>query len=83
MFVLLIEFYAMIQVSISLQTHRTVVAYFVPGNFGLFRRNPPGSHSRHPKVPWNPGSHGMDGTVTSWYSMGQKKDCHADKTGNI
>jgi len=30
MFVLLIEFHAMIQVSISLQTHRTMVAYFVP-----------------------------------------------------
>jgi len=32
--------YAMIQVSILLQQHRTVVANFVPGNFGLFRRNP-------------------------------------------
>jgi len=37
----------MIQVSILLQPHRTVVANFVPRNFGLFRRNP--------KVPQNPG----------------------------
>ena len=40
MFALLTEPYAMIQVSILLQLHRTVVANFVPGNFGLFRRNP-------------------------------------------
>jgi len=52
-----------------LQPHRAVVANFVPGNFGLFRRNPwqplaeplaatrgtPGSHSRNPDVPRNPG----------------------------
>ena len=25
---------------VLLQPHRTVVAHFVPGNFGLFRRNP-------------------------------------------
>jgi len=37
---LLMEPYAMIQVSIMLQPHRTLVANFVPGNFGLFRRNP-------------------------------------------
>jgi len=29
----------MIQESILLQPHRTVVANFAPGNFGLFRRN--------------------------------------------
>ena len=40
MFALLTEPYAMIQVSILLQQHRTVVANFVPGEFGLFRRNP-------------------------------------------
>jgi len=34
------ESYAMIQVSILLQPHRSVVANFVPGNFGLCRRNP-------------------------------------------
>jgi len=39
MFALLMEIYAMIQVSILLQLYRTVVANFVPGNFGLFRRN--------------------------------------------
>ena len=32
--------YVMIQVSILVQPHRTVVANFVQGNFGLFRRNP-------------------------------------------
>jgi len=37
---LLMEPYAMIQVSILLQPHRTVVENFVPGNFGLFRGNP-------------------------------------------
>jgi len=37
---LLMEPYAMIQVSILLQPHRTVVANFVPGNFGLFRQKP-------------------------------------------
>jgi len=36
MFVLLMEPYAMIQVSKLLQPHRTVVANFVPGNFSLF-----------------------------------------------
>jgi len=40
MFALLMEPCAMIQVSILLQTHRTVVANFVPDKFGLFRRNP-------------------------------------------
>jgi len=40
MFVLLMELYAMIQVSISLQTHRIVVMNFAPGNFILFGRNP-------------------------------------------
>jgi len=44
---LLMEPYAMLQVSILLQPHRTVVVNFVPGNFDLFRRNP--------KAPWNPG----------------------------
>jgi len=39
MFALLMEPYAMIQVTILLQLHRTVVANFVPGNFGLCRRN--------------------------------------------
>jgi len=34
------EPYAMIQVSILVPPHRTVVTNFVPGNFGLFRRNP-------------------------------------------
>jgi len=40
MFALLMEPYAIIQVFILLQPHRTVVANFAPGNFGLFRRNP-------------------------------------------
>jgi len=40
MFALLMEPYAMIQVSILLQRHRTVVANLVPGKFSLFRRNP-------------------------------------------
>jgi len=37
-----VEPHAMIpvQVYILLQLHRTVVANFCPGNFGLFRRNP-------------------------------------------
>jgi len=34
------EPYAKIYVSLYLQPHRTVVANFVPGNFGLFQRNP-------------------------------------------
>jgi len=38
MFALLMEPYGMIQVAILLQPHRIVVANFVPGNFGLFRR---------------------------------------------
>jgi len=40
MFALLMELDAMIQVSIFLQPHRTVVAYLVQRKFGLFRRNP-------------------------------------------
>jgi len=40
MFALLMEPYAMIQVSLLLQPHRIVVVNFVPGNFGPFRRNP-------------------------------------------
>jgi len=40
MFALFMELYAMIQVSILLQLHRTVVANFVLGNFGLFWRIP-------------------------------------------
>jgi len=40
MSVLLMEVCAMIQVSILQQPHRTVVANFVSGNFGLFPRNP-------------------------------------------
>jgi len=40
MFALLMEPYAMIQKSMLLQPHRTVVANFVPGNLALFRRNP-------------------------------------------
>jgi len=40
LFALLMKLCAMIQVSILQQPHRTVVANFVPGNFGLFRRNP-------------------------------------------
>jgi len=39
MFALLMEPYVMIQVSIFLQPNGTVVANFVPGKFGLFRRN--------------------------------------------
>jgi len=50
MFVLLMEPYAMIRLSILLQPHRTVVANFVPGNFGLLLRNS-GSHSRNTEVP--------------------------------
>jgi len=34
------ESYAMIQASILLQRHRTVVANFVRGKFCLFRQNP-------------------------------------------
>jgi len=34
------ETYTMIQVSIMLQPHGTVVVNFVPGNFGFFRWNP-------------------------------------------
>jgi len=40
MFALLMEPYAMVQVPLLLQQHRTVVANFVPGKFGLHRRNP-------------------------------------------
>jgi len=40
MFELLMEPYAMIQVFVLLQLHRTMVANFIPGNFGLFWRNP-------------------------------------------
>ena len=40
MFALLVEPYAKIQVSILLQPHKTVVANFVAGTFGPFRRNP-------------------------------------------
>jgi len=40
MFALLMELFAMIQLSILLPPHRTVVANFVPGNLGLFRGNP-------------------------------------------
>jgi len=39
MFVLLMEPYAMIQVSILLQPQRTVVTNFISGNFSLFRLN--------------------------------------------
>jgi len=39
MFALLMEPYVRIQVSILLQPHGTVVANFVPGNFGLFWGN--------------------------------------------
>jgi len=44
MFALFMEPYAMIQLSLLPQPHRTVVEKFVPGNFGLFWRNP-GNHS--------------------------------------
>jgi len=54
MYALLMEPYAMIQVSTLLQPHRIVFANFVPGNFGLVRRNP-GRRSRNPEVPWNSG----------------------------
>jgi len=64
MFALLIEPYAMTQVSILLQPHWTAVPNFVPAISACFGGTP-GSHSRNPKVPRNPGSHGMDGTVTS------------------
>jgi len=40
MFALPMEPYVMIHVSILLQLHITVVANFVPENFGVFRRNP-------------------------------------------
>jgi len=43
MFALLMEPYEMIQVSMLLQPHGTVVANFVPGNFGLFGGTP-GNH---------------------------------------
>jgi len=54
MFGLLTEPYAMIQKSVLLQTYRTVIANFVPGNFGLFQRTP-GSHIRNPEIPQSPG----------------------------
>ena len=47
MFALFMELYAMIQVSILLQLHRTVVANFVSGNFGLFWRIPWKSLAEH------------------------------------
>ena len=37
---LLIEPFAVIQVSVLLQWHWSVVANFVPGNFVLFQQNP-------------------------------------------
>jgi len=40
MFALLMEPYAMIWMSIFLQPHRHIVANFVQGKFGQFRRNP-------------------------------------------
>jgi len=40
MLALVMEPYAMIQVSILLQLLRPVVANFVPSNFGLFQQNP-------------------------------------------
>ena len=40
MFALLMKPYAIIQVSVLLQPHKTAVANFVSGNFGLFPRNP-------------------------------------------
>jgi len=40
MYALLMEPYPMIQVSILWQPHRTMVANFVSGKFGLFQRNP-------------------------------------------
>jgi len=57
MFALLMETYTVIQVSILLQSPRVVVVNFLPGKFGLFRRNPwtPGNHSQNPEVPRNPG----------------------------
>jgi len=39
MFALFMEPYAMIQVSILLKLHRTVVANFVPSKFSLYRQN--------------------------------------------
>jgi len=54
MFALLMEPYAMIQVSILLQPRRTMVANFVPGNFGLFWRNSD-SYSQNHEVQRNPG----------------------------
>jgi len=43
MFALLMELYEMIQVSMLLQPHGTVVPNFVPGNFGL-SGGTPGNH---------------------------------------
>jgi len=40
MLALLMEPYAMIQLCNLLQPHRAMVANLVPGNFGLFLRNP-------------------------------------------
>ena len=42
---------AIIQLSVSLHWHRTVVANFLPGNFDLFRGTP-GSHPRNPEASW-------------------------------
>jgi len=39
-FALLVEPCVTVKTVILLQPHRTVVANFIPGNFGLFRRNP-------------------------------------------
>ena len=39
-FALRVEPYVTVKTVILLQPHRTVVANFIPGSFGLFRRNP-------------------------------------------
>jgi len=64
------EPHAMIQVYISLQLCRTVVENFVPGNFGLFRRNPWQPLSE-PMVPRNP--------VEKHWSKPNKRSSH-DRT---
>ena len=59
MFALLMEPYAIIQVSILLQPHRTQVANFVPDNFSLFRGNPWQPHAE----PWGSAEPQLKNTV--------------------
>ena len=66
MFALLMEPYAMIEVSILLQPHRTVFTDFVPGAISVCFGGTTGSQLRNPGVPRNPG----------WKTLTQTKRCH-------